>query len=90
MLKLSSVFGSATSQGDSILGNLVLVVDVLTILVGALSIVSIIITGVQYFSSSSKEVTLKKAKHHMFEIIIGLAAYAVVFAILQHFLPEFQ
>jgi hypothetical protein len=60
-----------------------LIVNILTVIAGALAVVSISIVGVQYLRAGRSEASAKKTKQRMFEIIIGLTSFAVVTVILR-------
>lgn len=76
-------------KGSSIKDVLNLVVDIMTIGIGILGVIGISIVGVQYLTAGGNEEKTRKAKRRMFEIIIGLAAYAVIYALLKFLLPGF-
>ncbi len=63
-------------------GVLNLVVDIMTMGIGILGVLGIVITGIQYLTAGGSEEKTRKAKRRMFEIVIGLVAYAVVYAFL--------
>ena len=63
--------------------SLNLLVDILTIIVGVFSVVSISVVGVQYLVAGGNEAKVKRMKQRMFEVIIGLTVYAVVAVILK-------
>ena len=65
------------------------VANVLTAGVGILGVIGISIVGVQYLTAGGNEEKTRKAKRRLFEIIIGLAVYAVIYALLQFLLPSF-
>ena len=67
-----------------------LVVEILSIGVGILAVVGISVSGIQYLTAGGSEEKTRKAKRRIFEIVIGLAAYAVMYALLQWLLPGFQ
>lgn len=75
--------------GDGIVCILNLVVDIMTIGVGILGVVAISVVGIQYLTAGDSEEKVRTAKRRLFEIIIGLAVYAVIFALLKWFLPNF-
>lgn len=77
-------------NGSSVMHILELVVDIMTIGVGILGVVGISIVGVQYLTAGGNEEKTRKAKRRMFEIIIGLAAYAVLYMALKWLLPSFD
>lgn len=62
--------------------SLYLLIDVLSVVAGVFSVISISIVGVQYLMAGRNEVKVKKVKRRMFEIIVGLSVYAVVAVIL--------
>ena len=68
---------------NSIISILDIVVNVLTIGVGILGVVGISIVGIQYLTAGGNEEKTRTAKRRMLEIIIGLALYAVMYALLQ-------
>ena len=78
------------SDGSSIFGLLLTIIDIMTIGVGILGVVGISITGIQYLTAGGNEEKTRKAKHRMFEIIIGLALYAVFFLLMQWIIPNFE
>lgn len=80
--------GCAKESGEkSITCILELVVDILTIGIGILGVIGISVVGVQYLTAGGNEEQTRKAKRRMFEIVIGLVAYAVLYAILKFLLP---
>ena len=76
-------------DGESIKYILQTVVDIMSVLIGILGVIGITITGVQYLTAGGSEEKTRKAKTRMFDIVIGLVAYAVVYAFLKWLLPDF-
>ena len=76
-------------QGSGITHILKLVVDILTVGVGVLGVLGIVITGIQYLTSGGNEEQMRKAKRRLFEIVIGLIAYVLIYAVLTWLLPGF-
>lgn len=70
-------------KGSGIFHILNLVVDIMTIGVGVLGVVGISVVGIQYLTAGGSEEKTRTAKRRMNEIIIGLAIYAVFYAILK-------
>lgn len=66
-----------------------LVVDIMTVGVGILSVIGITVVGIQYLTSAGSEEKARKAKRRLFEIVIGVALYAVAYALLKWLLPSF-
>ncbi len=75
---------------QSIEDILTLVVDIMTIGIGILGVVGITIVGIQYLTAGGSEEKTRKAKRRMFEIIIGLIAYVVIYTFLRWLLPSFD
>lgn len=89
--KANILKGCAGKDGEEgIKCILELVVDIMTIGIGILGVIGISVVGIQYLTAGGSEEKTRKAKRRMFEIIIGLAAYAVVYAILKFLLPNFK
>ena len=78
-----------TGDGSSIINILQLVINIMTAGIAILATVGIIVSGAQYLTAGGNEEQIKKSKRRIFEIIIGLAAYALVFALLNWLLPTF-
>lgn len=85
-------FGTIKDDGSgcgvySILG---LVFQILTIGVGILAVLGITIFGINYLTAAGDVTKATKAKHRIFEIILGLAIYAVLYSALNFLIPEFN
>lgn len=80
--------GSGSGQG--ILCVLRLVINIMTIGVGILGVIGITISGIQYLTAGGSEEQTRKAKRRIFEIVLGLAVYAISYLLLQFFLPGFS
>ncbi|MBR2994160.1 hypothetical protein IKF43_02090 [Candidatus Saccharibacteria bacterium] len=74
---------TAILKVDNIEDLLQLIVDILVIGIPILGIIGITIVGIQYLTAGGDETKTRKAKRRMLEIIIGLVAYVVIFALLQ-------
>ena len=77
-------------KGSSIFSTLNLVVNIMTIGIGALGVLGITIVGIQYLTAGGNEEQTRKAKRRMFEIVIGLVAYVLVYALLDWLIPDFK
>lgn len=77
-------------KGSSITHILNLVIDILTIGVGILGVIGITVVGIQYLTAGGNEEKTRKAKRRMFEIIIGLVAYVLIYAVLNWLVPNFR
>lgn len=81
---------NAEKNPNAITDILKMVVNILSIGVGILGVLGITITGIQYLTAGGSEEKTKKAKRRMFEIILGLVAYVLIYAFLQWLLPGFK
>ena len=77
-------------KGSEIKYILELVVSIMTIGVGILGVLGITIVGVQYLTAGGSEEKTRKAKRRMFEIILGLMVYVLLFALLSWLIPDFK
>ncbi|MBR5389234.1 hypothetical protein IK146_01600 [Candidatus Saccharibacteria bacterium] len=62
-------------------------IEILTILIGAFAVISIIIVGVSYITSAGNPALQTKAKRRFAEIIIGIMCYSVFFAFAEFLIP---
>ena len=79
-----------SGNGNSIIHILVLIMDIMTIGIGILGVIGISVVGVQYLTAGGNEEQTRKAKRRLYEIIIGLAAYVLIYALLKWLLPGFE
>ena len=77
-------------SGSSVTHVLNLVIDILTVGVGILGVIGITIVGIQYLTAGGNEEKTKKAKRRMLEIVIGLVAYVLIYALLNWLIPSFS
>ena len=77
-------------QGGGIKCVVLLVVDILAVLVGIVGVIGIVIVGIQYLTAGGNEEQVRKAKRRLIEIVIGILAYVIVYALLKWLLPGFS
>ena len=65
------------------------VINILSVLVGIVGIIGVVIVGIQYLTASGNEEQTRKAKRRLYEIIIGVAIYVLIAAVLNWLLPNF-
>ncbi len=87
----TNMFGRvcSTGSGNEIYYVLNIVINVLTAGIGILAVIGIAYFGVQYLTAKDDPAQVKKAKSRLMAIIIGLAAYATIYAGLYFLLPNF-
>lgn len=77
-------------SGSSIWDIFRTTVEIMSIGVGILGVVGISVVGVQYLTAGGSEEKATKAKRRMYEIVIGLAAYAVLSGVIMWLMPSFS
>ena len=77
-------------KGSSIMHILSLVVNIMSVGIGILGVIGISVSGVQYLTAGGNEDQTRKAKRRIFEIVIGLAVYVLIYALLYWLLPGFN
>lgn len=78
------------NHGEAIISILNLVVNIMTIGIGILGVIGITVVGIQYLTAGGDEGKTRNAKRRLSEIIIGLAAYVLIYAILDWLIPGFK
>ena len=76
------------NNGSSVIRILGLVVDIMSIGIGILGVIGITIVGIQYLTAGGSEEKTRKAKRRMFEIVIGIVAYVLLYSFLKWLLPN--
>ena len=74
-------------KGDGIFEILSLVIDVMTFGIVIAATVGLVIAGIQYATGGDNPAQLKAAKTRIFQIVLGLAIYAVFWGVLKFLLP---
>jgi len=77
-------------NGAGIKRILKLIVEIMTIGIGILGVLGVTIVGIQYLTAGGSEEKTRKAKRRMLEIVIGLVAYVLIYALLQWLIPDFK
>lgn len=86
----TAILTTCGQDSDGVSCILKLVVDIMSIGIGVLGVIGITVVGVQYLTAGGDEGKVKKAKQRMFEIVIGLVTYVIIYAALRWLLPGFQ
>ena len=76
-------------HGESVKAVINLVINILSVGVGIIGAAGITIVGIQYLTAGGNEEQTRKAKRRLLEIVLGLAFYAVAYALLAWLLPGF-
>ena len=85
----TSLWGNVQDDGSGcgVYMILNLILDILTYGVGIAAIIGISISGITYLTAKGNEQQTIKAKRRIYEIVIGLVAYAALYAALSFLLP---
>ena len=86
----TAILTTCGQDSDGVGCILRLVVDIMSIGIGILGVIGITVVGIQYLTAGGDEGKVKKSKQRMFEIVIGLVAYVVIYAALRWLLPNFN
>ena len=79
---------SCEGGGDAgIWSMLALVINIFSAGVGVLAVIGIVLVGIQYNTAAGDIAKTTKAKRRLFEIIIGIAAYLILWALSQWLIP---
>ncbi len=76
--------------GEGIKCIILTIVNILSVLVGIVGVIGIVIVGIQYLTAGGNEEQTRKAKRRLFEIVIGIALYILIAALLNWLLPNFS
>ena len=77
-------------NGEGIKHILGLVVRIMTVGIGILATIGVVVSGIQYMTAGGNEERTRKSKRRIFEIVIGVLAYVLVFAVLDWLIPGFN
>lgn len=85
----TNLFGNVKDDGEGCGVSMIinLIVDILSMGVAILAVIGVTIAGITYLTAKDSEEKTRKAKNRIFEIVIGLVAYAVLYVGVQWLLP---
>lgn len=82
--------GCECGNGEGVRSILSFIVNMMTMGIGILGVLGITIVGIQYLTAGGNEEKTRKAKRRMFEIVIGLVTYVLIYALLNFLVPDFS
>jgi hypothetical protein len=74
-------------EGGGIWAVLAIILDILTMGVAILGIIGMAIASIIYITSSGNADRLAKAKSFIFNVVLGIVCYGLLYAVLQFFIP---
>lgn len=85
----TALFGTVCDycDGGAIFQIINTVIKIMTTGIGILAVLGIIISGITYLTAGGNTAKVQKAKNRVLEIVIGLAIYVALFAILEFLIP---
>lgn len=87
---LTGCASAEDGHGEGVKCIVLLVVNILSVLVGIIGIIGIVVVGIQYLTAGGSEEQTRKAKRRLFEIILGIALYILIAALLNWLIPGFN
>ena len=85
----TSLFGCVDGEnGEGIFFILEIILTVMTFGVGIAGTIGIVIAGIQYSTAKDNEQQIAKAKMRIFQIVIGMVIWAVLYVALQWLIPS--
>lgn len=79
---------SGTDDGSAVAYIIKYVIQSMSMGIGILAVLGITIVGIQYLTASGNEEKIRKSKRRMFEIVIGLITYSLIFTGLNFLIPD--
>ncbi len=87
----TNFFGTVKDEeGCGVYTTLSFIIDILSIGIGIAAVIGITLSGITYINSKGNVEKTTKAKRRIYEIVIGLVAYAVIYFLLTFLTPEFN
>lgn len=87
LMKLAAVETSVLPDNWGIDEILKLVLNIVVYGLGAAAVLGVVIAGILYMTARDNEQQVATAKRRLYEIVVGLIAWAVMYAVLQWLLP---
>lgn len=91
----TNLFGPVDTDKDmddpenGIMKILSLIVTVLLYGIGAAAVVGVVIAGILYLTARDNEAQVQRSKKLLFEIVLGLIAWAMLWTVLRWLIPSF-
>lgn len=89
-LKLMAVETSILPDSLDIGGLLALIAKILFYGLGVAATLGVIIAGIMYLTARDNEQQVTRAKQRLFDVVIGLVAWALMWTILHWLIPGFD
>ncbi len=64
-----------------------LVLNIVVYGLGAAAVIGVVVAGIMYMTARDNEAQVTKAKTRLFEVVVGLVAWALMYAVLNWLLP---
>jgi hypothetical protein len=83
----TSIIPCSTDGQGGVLGILLLIIDILTAGIGIAAVGGIIYGAILYTTASGSMEQTKQAKTIIFNVVIGLVAYALMYSFMNYIIP---
>ena len=83
----TSILPCSTDGQSGIWGLLKIVVNILTAGIGIVAVGGVVYGSVLYTTAGGSAEQMKEAKHIIFNVVLGLVAYALMYAFLNYIIP---
>ena len=90
LMKIVAVETNILADNMTIEGLLKLVVNILLYGLGAAAVIGVIIAGILYLTAKDNEQQVAKAKKRLFDVVVGLIAWAALWTVLKWLIPNFS
>ena len=76
---------------DMTIGELLhLIANIMLYGLGAAAVIGVIIAGIMYLTAKDNEQQVAKAKKRLFDVVVGLVAWAALWTVLNWLIPDFH
>ncbi len=86
-VKTAILGGADGCYSGGIWGILGIVIDILTLGIGAAAVAGIVYSGIQYMTASGDPAKITKAKRRLYEILIGILVHGVFYGLMRWLIP---
>lgn len=85
--KTSIIKVDCDNKGGGVWGILTLVINIMTAGIGIAAVGGLIYAGITYTTASNDSAKVAKAKEMIFNVVLGLVLYALMWSFIQYLIP---
>ncbi len=83
----TSIIDCKNTDAGAIREILLIIIDIMSVGIGILGAIGITVVGIQYLTASDNVQQTTKAKKRLYEIVIGLAVYVLLYGLIEWLMP---